>query len=168
MWANWLLVSYYVLTLGLGGLCFVAIEYASGSTWSIAVRRIPEALSRVIPAAAVAVVVAMLMRPQLYPWTAGNFGGTSESDLTFKHSWLEWRLFLARAAVFAVVWSLFAWGIARQSRLQDAGTAPGRTITIRRLSLAFLVIFALTFSLAAFDWIMSMEPGWFSTMFAVY
>lgn len=168
MWANWLLVSYFILTLGLGGLCFIAIEYASGSTWSIAIRRVPEAMTRVIPIAAIAILIAIVMRPELYPWTSGHFGGSAESELAFKRAWLEWRLFLARAVGYAVIWSIFAWAIPRQSRLQDAGDAPGRTITSRRLSLAFLVLFAVTFSLAAFDWIMSMEPGWFSTIFAVY
>jgi hypothetical protein len=168
MWANWLLVSFYVLTLGLGALCFVAIEYASGSTWSIAIRRVPEALIAVIPAAAVAVGIALVIEPQLYPWTSGHFGGTGESELTFKHWWLQWPFFLGRAGFYVLLWSLLGRAIIRQSRLQDRSGDAHRTIANRHLSAAALVLFGLTFSLASFDWIMSLEPGWFSTIFAIY
>jgi hypothetical protein len=168
LWANVLLVGYYALTIGLGGIFFIAIEYATGSTWSIAFRRIPEAMTRLIPAAGALVLAVLVMRPELYPWMSGNFGGTAESVLDFKQAWLDRELFLARAAGFIALWTIFAWAMTRQSRLQDADREAERTHTNRKLSMAFLVLFALTFSVAAFDWIMSMEPGWFSTIFAVY
>jgi hypothetical protein len=169
MWANWLLVSYFALTLALGGLCFVAIHYASGATWGVAFRRIPEAMAGLIPFTAVALGVVLIVRPQLYPWTGAGLGaGDAESALAFKRAWLDWPFFLARAGVYAGVWALFAWAIRRQSRLQDAGTDAWRTFRNRRLSVAFLVVFAVTFSLAAFDWIMSLEPAWYSTIFGVY
>src|SRR5687767_12295370 len=67
MWANLLLVGYYALTIGLGGLFFIAVEYATGSTWSIAFRRIPEAMTRLIPVAALVILAVLVMRPELYP-----------------------------------------------------------------------------------------------------
>ena len=169
MWANWLLVSYYALTLALGGMCFVAMHYASGASWAVALRRIPEAMAGVVPFAALAVVVVLVARPQLYLWTTGHFGPIlAESALAFKRAWLNWPFFLVRAVVYGVVWSLFAWAIRRQSRLQDTGGDVSRTFANRRLSIAFLVVFAVTFSLASFDWVMSLEPAWYSTIFGVY
>lgn len=168
MWAHWLLVSYYALTLGLGGLCFVAIHYASGATWSVAVRRVPEAFAGLIPLAAIAVGIVLVVRPQLYPWTEGHYGEAPEAALAFKRAWLDWPFFLARAAVYASAWTIFAWAIRRHSRLQDAGEHAWRTLANRRLSGAFLAVFGLTFSLAAFDWVMSLEPAWYSTIFGVY
>jgi hypothetical protein len=169
MWANWLLVSYYALTLALGGMCFVAIHYATGATWGVALRRVPEAMAGVLPFTAIAVAVVLVARPQLYPWTSGNFGAAhAESALAFKHAWLNWPFFLVRAVVYGVVWSLFAWAIRRHSRLQDTGGDVSRTFANRRLSIAFLVVFGLTFSLASFDWVMSLEPAWYSTIFGVY
>ena len=168
MWANWLLVSYYAVTLALGGLCFVAIHYASGATWAVAVRRIPEALAALIPFAAIAVGVTFVARPQLYPWTAGQFGAAPEEALAFKRAWLDWPFFLARAATYAALWTIFAWAIRRCSRNQDAGENGTRTRTNRRLSGVFLAVFAVTFSLATFDWVMSLDPGWYSTIFGVY
>jgi hypothetical protein len=168
MWANWLLVSYYALTLALGGLCFVAIHYASGATWAVAIRRVPEALAAVLPVAAAGAAVVLIVSPELYPWTGGDFGPASGATLTFKRVWLDGPFFLARAAVYAALWTTFAWAILRHSRLQDRGEDGRRTAANRRLSGAFLAIFGVTFSLASFDWIMSLEPGWYSTIFGVY
>src|SRR5687768_6586167 len=102
MWANWLLVSYYALTLALGGLCFMAIHDASGATWAVAMRRVPEALAALIPVAAIAIGLVFLVRPQLYPWSSGDFG--PDATLAFKRAWLDWPFFLARAAAYATVW----------------------------------------------------------------
>jgi hypothetical protein len=169
MWANWLLVSYYALTLALGGLCFVAIHYASGATWAVAIRRVPEALAAVVPLAAVGTAVVLIVKPELYPWSMGDFGPAPDAALTFKRAWLDRPFFLARAGTYAALWTFFTWAILRHSRLQDRGENDGRrTVSNRRLSGAFLAVFAVTFSLASFDWIMSLEPGWYSTIFAVY
>lgn len=168
MWANWLLVSYYALTLAVGGLCFAAIHYVAGGHWGVAIRRAPEALAGLIPFAAVAVIVVLVARPQLYPWMAGDYGHAPESALAFKRAWLDRPFFLARAVGYGVAWTLFAWAIRRQSRLQDAGMGAWRTVTNRRLSAAFLAVFAVTFSLAGLDWVMSLEPAWYSTIFGVY
>jgi hypothetical protein len=153
LWANWLLVSYYALTLALGGLCFVAIHDASGATWAVAVRRVPEALASLIPFAAIALGIVFVVRPQLYPWTGGDFGAAPEAALTFKRGWLDWPFFLARAATYAAVWTIFSWGMRTRSR---------------RVAGSFVAVFAVTFSLAAFDWIMSLEPAWYSAIFGVY
>jgi hypothetical protein len=168
MWANWMLVSYYALTLALGGLCFVAIHYASGATWAVAIRRVPEALASVVPLAAAATAVVLIADPGLYPWTAGDFGPAAGGTLAFKRTWLDWPFFLVRAGTYAVLWTIFAWAILRHSRRQDRGEDGRGSAANRRLSGAFLAIFGVTFSLASFDWIMSLEPGWYSTIFGVY
>ena len=63
MWASWLLVAYYALGLGLAGLCFVAIHYTSGSTWSVAIRRVPEALAGTLPFAIVLLAILFIVHP---------------------------------------------------------------------------------------------------------
>ena len=157
MWANWLLVSFYATTLALGGLCFVAIHDASGATWAVAIRRAPEALAALIPAAAIGIGIVFIAWPQLYPWTVEAVARASDGALAFKRAWLHWPFFLARAAVYATAWILFSWAIRRR-----------HTGERRRTAGAFLAVFAVTFSLAAFDWIMSLEPAWYSTINGVY
>jgi hypothetical protein len=168
MWANWLLVSYYALGLGLAGLCLVAIHFATGSSWSVAVRRVPEALAGTIPFAAVALIVMLFERPQLYPWSHGDFGAARETALAFKRFWLSRPFFIARAIIDVAIWVLFALAIRRNSQRQDQDGDLKWTRANVRLSAAFLVLFAVTFTLASFDWVMSLEPAWFSTIFGVY
>jgi len=156
IWAGVLLVSYYAVGLGLAGLCFLAIHYTAGATWSDALRRPAEALARALPFALVLLVMVLVARPQLYEWTNAGFGAAGGSELAFKRFWLARPFFLARAVAYAVIWAGFALAFRRVSRRQVA------------VSAAFLVVFSVTFTLASVDWIMSLEPHWYSTVFGVY
>ena len=78
-----------------------------------------------------------------------------------------WFFFL-RAAVYLAAWIFFAHKIVANSRRQDADGDPRCRQANVRLSAAFLVVFGLTLSGASFDWIMSLEPHWYSTIFGVY
>ena len=93
--------------------------------------------------------------------------GSSEA-LAFKHFWLSRPFFLIRAAVYSGIWILFAFAIRQRSRRQDHDGDPRWTHENFRLSAAFLVLFGITVTLASFDWVMSIEYHWFSTIFGVY
>jgi hypothetical protein len=168
MWASWLLAAYYALGLGLAGLCFVAIHYTSGSTWSVAFRRVPEALAGTLPFAIALLAVVFIVHPQLYGWTADSFAAGPERALAFKRFWLSRPFFLIRAAVYSGIWILFAIAIRGRSRRQDKDGDPRWTRANVRLSAVFLVLFGITVTLASVDWVMSLEFHWFSTMFGVY
>jgi hypothetical protein len=175
MWAGLLLVSYYALGLGLSALCFVAIHYTTGASWSVAVRRVAEALAGTLPFASLLLLTVLIARPQLYPWTlwttstmSGDLGVATDSAMAFKRFWLSRPFFLARAAAYAATWIAFAFAIRWCSRRQDADGDPRWTRANVRLSAGFLAVFAVTFSLASVDWVMSLEPLWYSTIFGVY
>ncbi len=168
LWANWLLVSYYFVGLSLAGLCFVALHYTTAASWSVAVRRVPEALAGLLPLALVALAIVLVARPQLYAWTSGDVGPGDRGALAFKRFWLNRSFFLARTLAYALIWTLFARAVRARSQRQDADGDPRWTRANVRLSAVFLVVFALTFTLASFDWVMSLEPAWHSTIFAVY
>lgn len=158
-----LTAGYWLICMGLFGIFFVAVQYASGARWSVAFRRVPEAMSAALPIGAAVVAAAIVFAPMLYPWVNEHDHFTG-----FKRIWLNFPFFLARAAVFLLLWWLFARLIVRYSRLQDTTRDTELTGRITRLSVGFLVVFAVTFSLASFDWIMSLEPHWYSTIFAIY
>jgi hypothetical protein len=169
MWASWLLMAFYALGIALAGLCFVAVHYTTGSTWSVAIRRIPEALAGTLPLSIAMLAVLFVGHPQLYGWTTDTaFASSTERTLAFKQFWLSWPFFLLRAGVYAMIWLLFALAIRRRSRRQDEDGDPRWTRENVRLSAAFLVLFAITVTLASFDWLMSLEYHWFSTIFGVY
>jgi hypothetical protein len=166
-WPDLLLGSFAIVGLGLAGLLFVAIQYASGAVWSIALRRVAEAMTAVLPAGAVGILLVLLGHPSLYPWyghsipTEGGWSG-------FKQAWLSYHFFVGRAVFYFAVWLAFARAIRKNSSLQDeqGGWELDRKNT--RLSIAFLIAFAITFSLASIDWVMAIEPGWSSTIFGIY
>ncbi len=181
-WANFLLVSYYLLGLGLGALVLVAFQYVSGAGWGVALRRLPEAMAALIPVASLGVAVVLLAYPSLYPWAQPS---PEEADpgLAFRHLWLShlWLSCAARGVQFPVplgvlpralayvaLWALFTRAIVRHSRQQDEDGKVRHTYTNRRLSAVFLVVFAVTCWLSSVDWVMSLEPEWSSTIFGVY
>ena len=160
---------YYSLGLGLAGLCFVAIHYATGSTWSVAIRRVPEALAGTLPFSLALLAILFIVHPQLYGWTTDEaFDGSprrrwpsSSSGCRGRFSW-SGRRFTPR------IWIVFGLAIRKRSRRQDDDGDPRWTHENFRLSAAFLVLFGITVTLASFDWLMSLEYHWFSTIFGVY
>jgi hypothetical protein len=166
-WLNVLLVSYYLLSLGLGGLVFVAIQYVTGAGWSVALRRVPEAMAAIIPVAALGLGAVFLARPSLYPWAGPPPEGAGVSS-PLRQAWFNQPFFLARAAFYLACWFVLGLALVRVSRCQDRDGDPARTRTNVRVSAAFLVVFAVTFWLASQDWLMSLDAEWSSTIFTVY
>jgi len=166
-WAGWLLASFGLTTAGLAGIVFVATQYAAGASWSVAFRRVPEALAATLPLGAAAVVALIGLATSAYPW-AGHHEFHGGSVAQFKALWLSRPFFTGRAIVYVFVWMAFARAIIANSRSQDARGDVEYSVRNTRLSIAFLWAFAVTFSLASFDWIMSLEPEWYSTIFAMY
>jgi hypothetical protein len=166
-WSNVLLLSYYLLSLGLAGMVFVALQYVSGAGWSVGLRRVPESMVAILPVAALGLGFVFLACPSLYPWTAPG-AGESEASVPLHHVWFNLPFFLARAAVYVASWLLLSFALVHTSRRQDRDGAVACTRRNVRLSAGFLVVFAVTFWLASTDWLMSLEPEWSSTIFAVY
>ncbi len=162
-WLNLLLVSYYLLSLGLGALVFVALQYVTGAGWSVGLRRVPEAMVAVLPVAALGLAIVFLTRSALYPWV-------SEPAATnpLRHAWFTWPFFLTRAVIYLVCWMALGFALVHNSRRQDRDGSASHTASNVRLSALFLVVFGVTFWLASQDWLMSLDADWSSTIFAVY
>jgi hypothetical protein len=167
VWPNVLLVSYYLMSLGLGGLVFVALLYVTGAGWAVALRRVPEAMAAIIPVAALGLGLVFLARPSLYPW-AGSPAQEAAASTPLRHAWLNLPFFLARSAVYVAGWVILGLVLVRTSRRQDEDRLLAHTHRNVGVSAAFLVVFAVTFWLASNDWLMSLEPEWSSTIFPVY
>jgi hypothetical protein len=163
VWPSLLLVSFYLLTISLAGAVFVALQYVAGAHWAVALRRVPEAISKLIPLGGAGILILLLVHPALYPWTA-----SAEPMPAFQRWWLSLAFFRGRALIFLLLWTLFAFALVLGSKRQDADGAPQHTRINSRLSALFIVLFAFTFWLASYDWIMSLEPHWYSTIFASY
>jgi hypothetical protein len=161
-WLNVLLVSYYLLSMGLGALVFVALQYVTGAGWSVGLRRVPEAMAAILPVAALGLVLVFLLRPSLYPWTSAPQANP------LRRAWFTWPFFLARAVCYLVCWMALGFAMVSHSRRQDRDGLMSHTASNVRLSALFLVVFGVTFWLASQDWLMSLDADWSSTGFAVY
>ena len=158
-----LVSATYVLGLGLGGLLFLVFGFLTNAGWSTAIRRVPEALGGLLPLGALLMVLSLAGMPVLYEWTHSN-----DPLIQKKAAWLNEGFFLVRAAIYLALWLLFGAALRAMSRKQDQTGDPRSVARMTALSAVFLIVFAFTFSAASFDWIMSLEAQWFSTVFGVY
>ena len=165
-WADLLMSCYFMLELSLAAIFFLAVHYVTSARWEVAIRRIPEAMAMLLPIGAAGVLIVLFVRPELYPWFEQPASGTRA--LAFKEAWLSRPFFLARSVGYVVCWIVFALKLVRNSYRQDSDAHPALGRLNVRLSAGFLVVLAVTLVPASFDWIMSLEPVWYSTIFAFY
>ena len=167
-YAGYLLGFWYFMSLGLAGTFFIAIHYATGATWSVVVRRVAESFTSYLPVALVLLLVVWLGIPNLYVWSSNAAGEAGHAIDITKGGFLSKSLFAVRSAIYLVVWCVFAWYFVRNSTRQDETGDPKLTKASIRASSIFIVVFALTVTLASFDFLMSLEPTFYSTIFGVY
>ena len=162
---SWLLAFLFVLSIALGSLFFVLVAFATKAGWSVVVRRIAENAMATLPLLALLFVPIALGLEHLYPWA-----GPHEGDhlLEWKRPYLNVPFFVGRAVLYFAVWSGLALWYLRRSRAQDATGEHAITRRLQRAAGPGLLAFALTVTFAAVDWIMSLTPHWYSTIFGVY
>ncbi len=165
---SWLVAVIFFLGIGLGCLFFVLIQHAAKAGWGVVVRRLAENLACTVPLLAVLFVpVAALGMYDLFHWTHAD-AVAHDRLLQGKQPWLNESGFWIRAVVYFAVWTALALFFRNASRRQDASGDDGLSRRMARFSPPAIALFALTLTFAGFDWLMSLEPHWYSTMFGVY
>lgn len=159
VWQNVLLCGNYMTGLGLAAMFFLAVHDLSNAGWATVIRRVPIAFTALVPAGSVLVLAALAFGGEsVYSWMG------HDAHLTgFKAVWLSLPFFAGRALVFVAAWIAFGRAFARST----ASDVEGVQRDVRRGAL-FVVVFAFSVWLSSVDWIMSIEPLWYSTMFGVY
>jgi len=165
-WSAYLIGVFFALGLGVFGALWLAILYLSGATWSVTMRRIPEAMTAwLLPGGVLAMGVG-LGAHSLYEWSHADVVAADEL-LTHKAPFLNLTMFTALVGISLLLWVVFAALFVRTSRRQDRDGGMAATNTSRIVSALFLVVFALTISIVSFYFLLSLDAHWFSTMFAV-
>lgn len=157
------------LALGLGGLFFVAVQHATRAGWPIVVRRLAENAMLTLPVLALlAIPVVFLGAHDLFHWTHTE-AVANDPILTAKQGYLNEGSFRIRGVVYMVVWTGLALMLWNWSTKQDNSRDPlALTHKMRWAAPLTIMAFALSMTFAAFDWLMSLDPHWFSTIFGVY
>jgi hypothetical protein len=164
---SWLVSFLFFLSLALGGLFFVLIQYAVQGGWGIVLRRIGETAFATIPLMAALFVPLVLGLHDLYEWTHAD-AVAHDALLRWKQPFLNVPFFLIRAVVYFGCWSAIAMLYYRLSRGQDVTGDPMVSARLRRLAGPSIIVLGITQTFASIDWIMSLTPHWYSTMFGVY
>ena len=159
---SWLIAYLLFLGIALGSMALMMIQHLSGGTWGV-FRRIFEASSRTIPFMFVLFVPVLAGMTSLYVWTHPDHVQADEI-LRHKSLYLNSGFFIGRAVFYFAVWSGLSIVLNRLSARQDTGDVSVNS-TIQRLSGAGIVLYALTVTFAGIDWIMSINPHWYSTLF---
>ena len=177
LWMN----NVFFTGIGIIGLFFIAISYAAQAGWSAPINRIPLAIGQWIPIAGILMLVSwFIVKEDVFHWThAGLYKPLSEGgDKIIQGKSVLWfwplangtfpAFFIGRMVIFFGLWFMFFSWIKKEMLAEDVDGSSEHFYTARKFSAIFLIIFAVTSSVAAWDWVMSIEPHWFSTMVGWY
>jgi hypothetical protein len=161
---SYLLAFMFVLAAALGSLALLMLQHMSGGAWGVVTRRIFEAGAGTMPWMALFFLPLLFGIRTLYPW-ADPAVVSGDRLLQEKAAFLNVPFWAVRAILYFVIWTALARLLIRWSAEHDVSGAPALVDRMHRLSAAGLVLYAVTMTLASVDWVMSLEPHWFSTMF---
>jgi len=166
---SYLVSLMFWLAIALGGLFFVAVQHGVRAGWPIVVRRLAENAMMMLPMLALlAIPVVFMGTHDLYHWTHLDVVA-NDPILSAKQGYLNEGAFRTRGVVYMLVWSGLALMLWHWSTKQDNARDPiPLTHKMRWAAPLSIILFALTLTFAAFDWLMSLDPHWFSTIFGVY
>ena len=171
-WANYLIVNYYFLSLAMGGLFFFVIQNISQSGWSAAFQRISEAMMLYIPYASVLFLLLFFGMKDLYHW-ANNETVALDPVLLHKSVFLNVPFFIIRMIIYFTLWIVFIMKLRSISLKIDLADPSDKNGIMKLFSKSelfskiLIFILAVTFSLSAFEWIMSIDAHWYSSVFAL-
>ncbi|HOL95263.1 MAG TPA: quinol:cytochrome C oxidoreductase [bacterium] len=162
------LTSYaFYVSLSLGALFFVALHHISRAGWSVVVRRLAELMGANTLLLAVLFLPILAGLEPLYPWSQT---GAAHADplLAWKSPYLNVVFFLARSLFYFAVWTGLSYYLLSRSLEQDTSGHVELTLRLERISAPALLLLGMTVTFAAFDWLMSLDAHWYSTIFGVY
>lgn len=162
---NNVILYTFIASIGVGSLFLVYTEYLSGAVWSTAFRRISEFLSYSIYILPLLLIPVFFNIGHIFHWLHPE---PDDKILAAKAPYLNIEFFVIRTVAFILIWILFQYLVTKNSKKQDTSLDQNLTTKNIRLSAVFMPFFAITISFTAIDYLMSLEPHWFSTIFGVY
>jgi len=164
---SWLVAFMLFTTISLGALFWMLVQHAARATWGTGLRRTAENLAMNLPLMAIFFIPIALGTHTLFHWTHEE-AVALDPILKWKQGYLNETFFFIRALVFFGIWSALATFYRRSSLAQDRSGDPAVLYKMRKWAPVGIIGFALSVTFAGFDWMMSLDPHWFSTMFGVW
>ena len=173
IWAVLLQNNFYFTAIALCGTFFMAVNYIAQAGWSVGIKRVPEAMGGFLKFGLLGMfIIFALGHHDLYHWTHHELYDPNSPEydkiLDGKSGYLNIPFFVIRMIAYSVIWVGFSYMLRKQSLLEDEYGGLTYYRKSMTLSAVFLVLFAITSSTAGWDFLMSIEPHWFSTLFGWY
>lgn len=165
-WANLLLNNYYFLSVAIGAIFWFAIQAVTQSGWSAAYLRVPMAMSNYIIVSMILFAIMFFGLHDLYHWTHHD-AVINDPVLLHKEPYLNVPFFTIRYVVFFALWIFLTQRIKKLSLQEDQIGGTAYFEKIEMTSKIFIFVFAVSFSLFTIDWLMSLDPHWYSTIYVV-
>ena len=179
-WSALLVNNFYFMAIALCGTFFVAVNTISQAGWAVVLRRIPEAMGTFIIISAVGMILIFIFgHHDIYQWTHPEYynkflpdGKTLNPDydkiMVGKHGFLNIPFFTARMIAYFIIWVGFTKWIRKESLQEDLDGDIKHYDKSIKMGAIFIILFGITSSTAAWDFIMSIDVHWFSTLFGWY
>tara|TARA_B110000444_G_C18795497_1_gene574621 strand:+ start:330 stop:1538 length:1209 start_codon:yes stop_codon:yes gene_type:complete len=177
-WTNLLFNNYFFLGISLFAVFFVALQHVAEAGWSTVLKRVPEAIMSFLPITAIImlfiVIAATLHWNHIYHWLDDGIMDPEshhyDKIIAGKEAYLNSTFFLIRSFLYVIIWVYCARRLRQISLDGDVEGEIGERSYWKGLRVSgwFIVLFAVTSSTAAWDWIMSIDTHWFSTLFGWY
>lgn len=160
------------LSIALGALFFNMVHHLTGASWSTVVRRITENAASVMPLMILLFIPVILGISDLFHWSHPEVMDPASDQydhiLHGKHGYLNLTFFIIRSVFYFAVWTVLAWSLRKKSIEQDNGHTEKIGSSFTKISAPGIILFAVTITFASYDWLMSLDAHWFSTIFGVY
>ncbi|MBP9212699.1 MAG: quinol:cytochrome C oxidoreductase [Bacteroidetes bacterium] len=157
----------FLASVAVGAVFFIALEYIAGAVWTTPFRRVLEFLGMLLIPTLLMAIPLFFKLHDVYHWTHAE-AVAADKILQAKAPYLNEMSFMTRFVIFMIIWLVFYFIFRQNSMKQDANKDQKLTKKNIALAAAFIPMLAISISLFSIDWLMSLEPHWFSTMFGVY
>jgi hypothetical protein len=156
----------FIVGVSVGSLAWLMLQYLTGGAWGVVIRRPCEAAARTLPLVALMFLPIAIGIPNLYPWSHAKVVAADEI-LQHKQAYLNVPFFLIRAAVYFAGWILLSWLFNRWSAREDREGSAGVHGKMAALAGPGLIFWGFSVTFMAVDWVLSLDPHWFSTIFGM-
>ncbi|MDB5102448.1 MAG: uncharacterized protein JWP91_137 [Fibrobacteres bacterium] len=165
--ASYLTAFSFFLAIALGSFFFVFVQHLARSAWSVTIRRVSETAAANLPWMLLLFIPVILGAKDILPWLNPEMRA-NDHLVHLKEGYLNPTFLWIRVGLIFGVWTLFSLYFLRTSRKQDETGNPALTTSMGKVAAGAAILFTLSQTVFALDWIMSLDPHWFSTMFGVY
>ncbi len=163
---SYLLAYVFWIGFPLGSMAILMLHHLTGGEWGLPIRRPLEAATRTFPLMLILFLPLIFGLKTLFPWARpGGLG--SDPILHFKRMYLDPNFFMTRVVIYFLVWFTLSYFLNKWSADQDETGDPALAKRLEGMSGPGLILYGLTTTYAAMDWIMSLQPNWYSTIFGM-